>query len=134
MIAQSQIREEISHYLDGKISLDHFEDWLVQQSWNMHLDSDKDAQKLVAAIELRLGEYSSGHLTRDELRTELTLYVTRFTERIEFGAAPVLYQHIESRNVSFAAKAQIMVFPSRMDQSFPVASVVVGTEHAAILA
>ena len=37
----------------------------------MHQDSDHAAQRLVGAIELRLAEYSDGHLTDDALEREL---------------------------------------------------------------
>jgi hypothetical protein len=37
----------------------------------MHLDSPENAQSLVAAIELRLAEYSDGHLDHDQLNSEL---------------------------------------------------------------
>ena len=88
MIAQSQIREKISRYLRYEISLDQFEDWLVQRSWNMHQDSDGDAQKLVAAVELRLAEHSSGHLDVAALREELQSLVNVFPPRIDFGLVP----------------------------------------------
>jgi hypothetical protein len=71
MIAENQIRERVARYLVGEISLDELEDWLVERSWNMHRDSDEAAQKLAAAIELRLAEHSSGHLSDDGLRKEL---------------------------------------------------------------
>ena len=37
----------------------------------MHQDSDDAAQRLVGAIELRLAEYSDGHLADDGLEREL---------------------------------------------------------------
>jgi hypothetical protein len=71
MITEIQIRERLIDYLIRQITLNEFEDWLVQQSWNMHLDSDARAQHLVGMIELRLAEYSNGHLTDDALEREL---------------------------------------------------------------
>ena len=82
MIAENQIRERLARYLLGEISLDEFEDWLVERSWNMHLDSDETAQKLAAAIELRLAEHSSGHLSNDGLRKELLPMVTAYIPRL----------------------------------------------------
>ncbi|MGH7744721.1 MAG: hypothetical protein ACREQ5_07900, partial [Candidatus Dormibacteria bacterium] len=76
MIADYAIREQIAYYLTGKLSLDQFEDWLVGKSWDMHRDSDGQSQKLASAVELRLAEYSSGHLDEKHLRDELIPYVT----------------------------------------------------------
>jgi hypothetical protein len=85
MIAEHQIRQQLAKYLHGEVSLDLFEDWLVQRSWNMHRDSDEAAQKLASAIELRLAEHSSGHLDDEQLREELRPFVTTYTAVVSFG-------------------------------------------------
>jgi len=71
MITEAQIQQQLFGYLTRALSLNEFEDWLVQQSWNMHRDSSEAAQRLVGAIELRLAEYSDNHLTDDGLEREL---------------------------------------------------------------
>ena len=71
MITESQIREKVNELLARKIEIDSFEDWLVGSSWNMHRDSDETAQRIANAIELRLSEFSSGHLPEPRLRSEL---------------------------------------------------------------
>jgi len=78
MIVDYAIREKVAQYLTGGISLDQFEDWLVQSSWNMHRGSDAQSQKLASAIELRLAEHSSGHLSEVDLRAELSGFVTKY--------------------------------------------------------
>jgi hypothetical protein len=120
MIAESQIREQIGHYLRGDISLDVFEDWLVQRSWNMHKDSNEAAQKLASAVELRLAEHSSGHLDEAALRDELRSFITRFTMQIVFGGAPVAPAE-PVRNLIATAKQQIMEFPAVAAQPSPAA-------------
>jgi len=85
MIAEYQIRQWLARYLHDEVSLDQFEDWLVQRSWNMHQDSEQSAQKLASAIELRLAEHSSGHLDDNELRLELLPFVTTYTATVHFG-------------------------------------------------
>lgn len=70
MITEAQIRDRLFSYLTRQITLNDFEDWLVQQSWNMHQDSGEAAQYLVGAIELRLAEYSNDHLTDEALERE----------------------------------------------------------------
>ena len=80
MISEYQIVRQIKRLLANKISLDDFEDWLVQSSWNMHLDSDSKAQDLVWKIELSLAEYSSEHLDSKELFAELRTLVPKLNE------------------------------------------------------
>lgn len=55
--------------------MDDLEDWLASASWNMHKHVAADVQKFVGAIELRLAEFSSGHLDDEGLRDELQMLV-----------------------------------------------------------
>lgn len=71
MLSSSQIREQLAMFLDGKIDLDDFEDWFVQNTWNIHSSGSRSAEALTFAIEESLSEYSSHHLTEQELRSEL---------------------------------------------------------------
>lgn len=87
MINESEIRERLAGYLAGDLSRPDFEDWLVQSSWNMHLDSSQSAQDLVSEIELRLFEYSSGHLSEEQLRTDLRSYVEHYEFVACYGMA-----------------------------------------------
>ena len=75
MITQAKIGKQLNLFIEKAISVDDLEDWLALHSWNMHVDSSEEAQKLAWAIELNLSEYSSGHLDDDELRAELTALV-----------------------------------------------------------
>lgn len=85
MIQENEIRNAVVNYLAGEQSLDEFEDWLAQRSWNMHLDSDPGAQDLVGKIELALAEYSNGHKSERGLRNELRSLVE--TCRVVIGSA-----------------------------------------------
>ena len=71
MINENEIRQKLVEVVSKRLSLDDFEDWLVSDSWNMHLDSSRNAQELVWAIELALAEYSNGHLSSDALQEQL---------------------------------------------------------------
>lgn len=111
MIADYQIRERLARYLHKEISLEQFEDWLVQRSWNMHLDSDKSAQKLASAIELHLAEYSSGHLDESGLRNELIRFFTKYSVQISFGGGmPVVSE--PPNNTTVKGVLQV-AFPGR---------------------
>lgn len=86
MITETEIREKLTALLDDDLSLEDFEDWLVGQSHNMHLDSGSDAQELVEAIMLPLFEYSSGDLLYEELRQELSSVLSKAAGNIETTA------------------------------------------------
>ena len=88
MVSSSQIRERLAMFLDGRIDLDAFEDWFVQNTWNIHLSGSRSAEALTFAIEESLSEYSSHHLTEVELRSELQSLVhsERHRERNAYGA------------------------------------------------
>ena len=136
MIVESEIREKLGRFLSKEISLDQFEDWLVQRSWNMHEDSPEAAQKLVASIELRLAEHSSGHLDEGSLHNELRPLVTIYTMQISFGAAvPVVAQESPNNLTARADRPQVVSFPSRWAASAPQgATVFVDTSRAVELA
>lgn len=112
MIAENQIRETLVSYLLGKISLDEFEDWLVERSWNMHQDSEEAAQKLAAAIELRLAEHSSGHLSHADLRNELLPFVTSYV--------PNLFVNWASPSPIYASQNSIIQMGAPFALAWPV--------------
>lgn len=76
MLYESKLREEIIKFVEGKLSLDSFEDNFVSNSWNMHQHSSASARALASALELRLAEHSSGHLSENELKSELVKLVS----------------------------------------------------------
>jgi hypothetical protein len=118
MIAENQIREKLGRYLSGELSLDHFEDWLVERSWNMHKDSDESAQKLASAVELRLAEHSSGHLDDAALRDELRQLLNPKVVQISFGQAlPPAPQQPPNNVVIEMPKYQVIRFTVRADVS-----------------
>ncbi|HZR30631.1 MAG TPA: hypothetical protein VFA76_02095 [Terriglobales bacterium] len=91
MMSLIELREQIAKLISGKLSLDDFEDWFAQRSWNMHKDSEIDAQRLAYAIELRLAEHDNGHLPEAELQRELR-QLLESPVRISFGGpAPSVY-------------------------------------------
>jgi hypothetical protein len=85
----NEIREQLANYLAGEISRPEFEDWFVQSSWNIHQSDEPDAKNLVHCIELRLAEFSSGHLTEQGLRKELLPFVTSINTSIVFDNATI---------------------------------------------
>jgi hypothetical protein len=84
MISDTEIRDRMAAVAASEESLDSFEAWFVQQSWNVHKYGNVGAQRLVYWIELRLAEYSSGHLTEEHLLGEFRNLLS--TASINLGA------------------------------------------------
>ncbi len=90
MARVNEIREQLANYLAGELSRPEFEDWLVKNSWNIHQAPEAvDAKSLVHSIELRLAEFSSGHLTEEGLRKELLPFVTSINASVIFENATI---------------------------------------------
>lgn len=70
MLSADSVRAHIAALLNGQLSLDDFEDWIVSSSWNVLQHVDAEVRQLVGAIELRVAEHSSGHLDHADLLAE----------------------------------------------------------------
>lgn len=68
MISDRDIREQLLEYLLGNLTLDAFEDWIAQKTWNVIQWGAEDTQVLVYAIEAKLAEHSGGHTSEAALR------------------------------------------------------------------
>lgn len=116
MITENSIREKLGRFLRKDISLDQFEDWLAQSSWNMHMDSSEEAQKLASAIELRLAEHSSGHLDEKPLRDELRKFANPPVVVVAFGNVSVIPELEPASNVTLAIpRVQVFSFIGRVE-------------------
>jgi hypothetical protein len=78
MLNVLEIRDQAVRYLQNQMTLADLNDWLTQRSWNMHLDSPLDAQRLAADAELLLAEYSLGHRSSERLQDALCHLVRSF--------------------------------------------------------
>ncbi len=85
MLSHIQLRDELIRLLDNEISLDQFDQWFAQESWNIHRSLDALAQRLAYAVELRLAEYDSGHLPEENLRRELLSLMRAFSLNLMIG-------------------------------------------------
>lgn len=50
-MSRAELEQQLRAVLDGSLSLDAFEDWLVQTSWDMHKKAAPSMQRVVASIE-----------------------------------------------------------------------------------
>jgi len=132
MIAENKIREKLARYLRNELSLDHFEDWIVEGSWNMHRDSEPAAQKLAGAIELRLAEHSSGHLDECALREELKAFANTAVTQLYFGEFQT--ETIEAPPNNIIAEVRPVAFPFRAVSAYREESGFVDTSRAVVSA
>jgi hypothetical protein len=88
MVSSSQIRNRLALFLSREIDLDSFEDWFVQNTWNIHLSGSTAAEALTFAIEESLSEYSSGHLDKKKLCDELAEVLRAETKSVEIADVP----------------------------------------------
>ena len=70
MVKLSEVQEKLASYFSGDLDLPEFEDWFVQNSWGIQKLNDPKLRSLVHAVELRLSEFSSDHLSERDLRNE----------------------------------------------------------------
>jgi hypothetical protein len=88
MVSSSQIREQLALLLDNRIDLDQFEDWFVQNTWNVHLSRSLAAESLTFAIEESFSERSNGLLSDKALYSEFAKLLNAETTTFEFADAP----------------------------------------------
>lgn len=88
MISPSQIRETIAEFLERRIDLNSFEDWIVRYTWNVHKDGSVAAENLTFAVEEALSEYSNRELNENDLRSALSKILGSENKVIEISAMP----------------------------------------------
>jgi len=81
-----EIRNKLIEYLSSRKTLDDFQAWFIPEIWDIEREDDPELHNLVYSIELRLAEYSSGHLSEEELRQELIPFVVNQRVKLSFGA------------------------------------------------
>jgi hypothetical protein len=65
------LQSHLKDYLTGKSSLPEFRDWFDVETWDFATEADTAVRQVAGEIELRLAEFTNGHLTEDELRRQL---------------------------------------------------------------
>lgn len=66
------LRHDLDRCLAGDLTLSELQDRLVDTKWNMEATASREAVLLVRDVELALAESTSGYLTREELRADLS--------------------------------------------------------------
>ncbi len=81
-----EIRNKLAQYLASAISLRAFQEWFVPLTWDIQNTQCLHVLDLVYGIELKIAEYTNGHLSEDDLRQALSPMVESYTVNIAYGA------------------------------------------------
>lgn len=92
MIIEQELREQIQHALSGSLSLNELYAWLMDRSWNMHLDSDQSAVELAADVEALFFERSDGLINDAVLRERLLSLLNDIQLVIKIGYSVIAKQ------------------------------------------
>jgi hypothetical protein len=104
MVSPNDIRNQLASYLANEVAFAQFEDWLIDNAWNMHKDSSVEAQELVTEINSVIYEYLDGYINENALRLRLAPQVQRY--RVMAASATPLYRpasssSLESRRLAY---------------------------------
>lgn len=58
-------------YLSNECTLGEFRDWFDDETWGLAADTDSPLRQLAGEIELRIAEFTNGHLAEADLRRQL---------------------------------------------------------------
>ena len=71
------IRTQLGRYLNGKSSLQQFRQWFDVETWGVAAGEASPVRQIAGEIELRLAEFTSGHLSESQLRAMLQNFLDR---------------------------------------------------------
>jgi hypothetical protein len=72
------VRKMLVRYLTKRMSLRAFCQWFVPATWDIDNWASPRLRELVYGIKLRIGEYTSGYWSEEELRDKLGLFATTY--------------------------------------------------------
>jgi hypothetical protein len=70
-----ELQTQLSRYLNKAITLEEFRDWFDDATWGLAAEPDSLARQLAGEIELRIAEFTNGHLIELELKELLRTLV-----------------------------------------------------------
>ena len=63
-----ELQTQLSRYLSNGITLEGFRDWFDDATWGLGAEPDSLIRQKAGEIELRIAEFTNGHLTEQELK------------------------------------------------------------------
>ena len=88
----TDIRTKLTEYLEGEINLVAFQEWFVPETWNIQNSQPAYILDLAYSIQLKLAEYTNGHLTENDLREFLRTKVDHFTMIVSLPTPEAAYR------------------------------------------
>lgn len=95
----SEIFRKVFQYLDGKISLEDVEDWLVPHLYELLILAPCSASELAGVIELGLAEISNGQSSEEDFRSLLRKYILEHNTITIYMSPPELVCASSSANI-----------------------------------
>lgn len=86
MLALHELRDQITRYVTGAVSIAAFQRWFDPQAWNVDKSSESQTADLVHSVELLLSEFSHGDWTEEELKLELASLIILARRSVELVA------------------------------------------------
>jgi hypothetical protein len=83
----TQIRNQIRRLLSNEVSLREFQKWYVPATWDIDRSNEASSKDIASEIDLKLAEYTSGHLAEPELRHDLSKILENQTVEILIGVS-----------------------------------------------
>jgi hypothetical protein len=71
------VRDRLSDYVSGRITIDDFKTWLVASTWSLARTPSSPGLRLADEIKLSFAEHSSGYRSDEELRQHLVDIASR---------------------------------------------------------
>jgi hypothetical protein len=72
-----EIRAQLARYLSGKSSLQQFRRWFDVETWGVAAERNSPVRQIAGEIELRLAEFTNGHMSESDLRSTLQAFLDR---------------------------------------------------------
>ncbi len=63
-----ELQTRLSRYLSNATTLEEFRDWFDDATWGLAAEDDSVVRRGAGKIELRIAEFTNGHLTELELK------------------------------------------------------------------
>jgi hypothetical protein len=97
MIQKADIEAHLRSVLSGDVSLEDFEDWLDDASWNMHADSDPAAIAAAESALLALSEMALAYRSEQSARAELEIILGAIVNKILVSSPVDVSDEISNR-------------------------------------
>lgn len=109
-----QIRQRLISYLINAISLRDFQEWFIATTWDIHLSGEIGTIALTNDIELRLSEFSSGHLPESQMRREFSQLLSFATLTLGSGSSsPQIHSSSSSKSITWQVLTPVAAGQSR---------------------